>query len=409
MLAALVTAAVLRVAFALAYWTDKPLTHDEHEYLALGESIAEGHGVRYEKADEEGRPAARYGRAPLYPGFIAAVRLSAGPSELVRNVRIAQAALGTMAVWLIALLATRSAGPQAGLAAAWIAAVYPPLVWISAYILSETLYSTLALASVAVLAPVLDGRPAPMSPPASAGRNTLLGGVLAGAAVLVRPAMLFFLLLTGLWLLVRRRVMLLAALTIGALVVVAPWTIRNYREYHRFVLVASEGGITFWTGNNRLACGEGDMAANPAIKLDSQRIRAAHPGWTEEQLEPVFYREAFRAIRSAPLWWAGLLVRKLFYTIVPLGPSYTLHSRRYFVATLVSYGVLLPLGVTGLVLVWHSAGRPRALLLLAASAVLVCVVFLPQERFRIPVIDPALVVGAGCMIGRRGPSRTHER
>jgi hypothetical protein len=33
-------------------------------------------------------------------------------------------------------------------------------------------------------------------------------------------------------------------------------------------------------------------------------------------------------------------------------------------------------------------------LLLGASAVLVNVVFFPQERFRIPVIDPVLIISA---------------
>ena len=38
-------------------------------------------------------------------------------------------------------------GARAGVAAAAIAAVYPPLVWMPAYVLSETLYSTVALAA----------------------------------------------------------------------------------------------------------------------------------------------------------------------------------------------------------------------------------------------------------------------
>jgi hypothetical protein len=42
-------------------------------------------------------------------------------------------------------------------------------------------------------------------------------------------------------------------------------------------------------------------------------------------------------------------------------------------------------------------------LLLAASSLLVCVVFFPQERFRIPVVDPALIVCAAAL-ARRQPS-----
>jgi len=58
--------------------------------------------------------------------------------------------------------------------------------------------------------------------------------------------------------------------------VLAPWTLRNAREYGRFVLVASEGGVTFWTGNPPLAIGEGDMAANPVIKRANAAL--AGPG-----------------------------------------------------------------------------------------------------------------------------------
>jgi hypothetical protein len=178
----------------------------------------------------------------------------------------------------------------------------------------------------------------------------------------------------------------------GALLVIAPWTARNWIEYGRPVLIASEGGITFWTGNHPLSPGEGDMAANPAIKRDNQRLRADHPGLTPEALEPVYYREAFRSIAADPLWWTGLLARKAFYTAVPLGPSYTLHSARYFVASVVSYLVLLVAGCAGGLALWRRGAWPVALGLLLGSALLVCVVFFPQERFRIPVIDPALIV-----------------
>jgi hypothetical protein len=44
---------------------------------------------------------------------------------------------------------------------------------------------------------------------------------------------------------------------------------------------------------------------------------------------------------------------------------------------------------------------PEALFLLAVSAVMVCVVFFPQERFRIPVIDPTLIVCAGVFAADR--------
>ena len=59
---------------------------------------------------------------------------------------------------------------------------------------------------------------------------------------------------------------------------------------------------------------------------------------------------------------------------------------------MVSYGLLLAAGLAGAAVVVRRRRWPASLGLLLGSAVLVCVVFFPQERFRIPVIDPALIV-----------------
>jgi hypothetical protein len=63
----------------------------------------------------------------------------------------------------------------------------------------------------------------------------------------------------------------------------------------------------------------------------------------------------------------------------------------------VSYLLLLPLAIVGIGRLWRSARRPTAVLLLGASAVLVGIVFFPQERFRIPVIDPVLIISAAAL------------
>jgi hypothetical protein len=181
----------------------------------------------------------------------------------------------------------------------------------------------------------------------------------------------------------------------------APWTARNFRAYDRFVLVASEGGVTFWTGNHPLAIGEGDLAANPEIKRAEIAFRAARPGLTAEELEPHYYREAMTYIVENPVWWAGLVARKAFYTVVPIGPSYTLHSSRYLIATVVSYGLVLLFACAGVGAIWRSRRRPTALLLLAASSILVSLIFFPQERFRIPVLDPTFIVLASGAVGRK--------
>ena len=393
LVAAAVAGFVLRLAFGAVYWVGKPLTHDEREYLALAQSLASGRGFVYGEAHETGT-AQQFGRAPGYPVFLALL----GPGQNAHErapaaVKIVQSAVGALTVWLIGVWALTIAGPRAAIAAAAIAAVYPPLVVMPAYVLSETLFAALALAAALVLQRG-EGE-AGIAPP-------IASGVLSGAAALVRPAMLLFLPLAVLWLVLRRRPAHAVALALAAAAVVAPWTLRNYRTYGRVVVIASEGGVTFWTGNHPLARGEGDLAANPDLKRAELEFRRGHPGLTAEALEPLYYRAALSWIAAHPLDWIGLMGRKAFYTIVPAGPSYALHSARYRLASIAPYLVVLPFGLAGAVRSWRSGRRPVPLFLLAGSAVLMCLVFFPQERFRIPVIDPVLIVFAASLAaGRR--------
>jgi hypothetical protein len=398
LLAACAAGFLLRLAFGVFYWNGKPLTHDEREYLSLAGNIAAGRGFVYDETFETGT-GQQFGRAPGYPLFLAAIGASNEGDSTPLRVKIAQSLVGAAGIWLIGLIASRAAGMRAGAAAAAIAAVYPPLVTIPSYVLSETLYSTIALGAAMVLQSAAADR-------AGNGRPLVRGcvaGLLTGAAALTRPAMLFFLPLAALWLVLSRRYAIAAMLAAAAFLIIVPWTVRNADVYGRFVLIASEGGVTFWTGNHPLAIGEGDLAANPRIKQDELAFRGAHPGLSPEQLEPLYYRDALAFIRQHPGRWLQLLARKAFYLVIPAGPSYALHSTAYQAASAVPYLILLPFAAAGGRRLWRGAGRPVALFLLAGSAVLVCLVFFPQERFRIPVIDPTLIVCASGLAGRFRP------
>ena len=373
----------LRLGFSLGYWVGKPLSHDEKEYLMLSSNLAAGRGLVY---DDDGRE--HFGRAPGYPVFLAGVR---SIHDSLTVVRIAQSALGTLGVALIGMLAARAAGPRAADAALLVAAVYPPLVWMPAYFLSESLYLPIALAATLILWKAVD-RPA--------SGKFFVTGIVTGVTALVRPVALPFLALAALVLALRRRIGAAVVLALGAAITIAPWAIWKTHESGRLVLIASEGGITFWTGNHPLAIGEGDMAANPAIQAANRELRAAHPGLSPDELEPVYYREALRFVREEPLRWLSLLLRKLFYLWVPIGPGYALHSALYRYSSLASYFTLLPFAVVGFVRLVRSPTEISPLWILAGSAVLACLVFFPQDRYRVQAIDPVMIVCAASLVSR---------
>ena len=72
-------------------------------------------------------------------------------NQAPRRIQIAQACVGALGIWLIAAIAGRAAGPRAAVTAAALAAIYPPLIWMPSYVLSETLFSTLALTAALAL------------------------------------------------------------------------------------------------------------------------------------------------------------------------------------------------------------------------------------------------------------------
>lgn len=409
---AIVAAFLLRAAFGVLYWTGKPLTHDEREYLALAANVWQGRGFTHALPFEPPTTVQQFGRAPLYPLFLAPLTaldadLAAGrmPADVPTAIKLAQALAGAVSVWILACLAARAAGRFAGLVAAWIAAVYPPFVWICAYALSEAVFVPLALGCVWFVGAITDrgsGRPSAALKPTSAA---LVGtGALAGLAALTRPAMLFFIPLGAvlLWHRAenRRAGIVRAAIFAGiAALMIAPWTLRNVRTHGRFVLIASEGGVTFWTGNHPEATGEGDLAANPRLKELNLVLREMHRELSEEEMESVYYREALRGIVADPGQWAVLLAKKLWFTFVPTGPSYQLHSMRYRLASSLSYLALVPFAIAG---AWRLRRTPPwALWAFAAAGVLVALVFFPQERFRIASLDPVLVMFAAAVARRR--------
>lgn len=396
-----------RLAFGFGYWVDKPLTHDELEYLTLARNLAAGQGFTYDapaSIEAGGIAPQQFGRAPGYPVFLALVStlapLDPAATATPDAVKVAQAILGAASVVVIATLAARIAGPGAGAVAAIITAVHPPLVWISAYVLSEALYSPLALLSALILGRMTDQAGERVAT-GRAWRILFTAGVVAGLAALTRPVLLLFLGCATIWLALRPSRRAAVAFVIGASLVIAPWTIRNAYEYRRIVPIAPQGGVNFWIGNHPFARGDGDLAANTPLKAADLDLRQRYPGLNAAELDTIYFAEAFEHIATHPLWWVSLEARKFFYQWVPIGPSYRLHSARYYAASAVSYVLILPLAIAGLVTLARHHRLPAALLVLAGSEVIAGLIFFPQERYRIPVIDPTLVILAATWIWLR--------
>jgi 4-amino-4-deoxy-L-arabinose transferase-like glycosyltransferase len=238
-LAALIVALGVRL-LAVAATDNYPLRTDSSDYQRHAVSISEGDGYPESTIAPGGGPTAF--RPPLYPYFMGTVYSVTGrPTWNV--VRAAQAFLGVLTVALIALIALRIWGQRVALIAAWIAAVYPPLMITDATILGESLFLPLELGA---LAAAIEFRRRDRS-----YWWLLLAGGLVGLAALTRANGIVMLLplIVAVWPSWRSRLWAraapAAALVGAALLVIAPWTVRNAVEMDAFIPVTSQTGWSF--------------------------------------------------------------------------------------------------------------------------------------------------------------------
>jgi 4-amino-4-deoxy-L-arabinose transferase-like glycosyltransferase len=204
--------------------------------------IAEGHWfVEPFQKMYHGRLLPSAGHPPLWELMLSAVSWLGGTGFLEH--RLLGCALGGGTVVLIGLLGRRVGGEQTGIIAAAIAALYPVMIAADGSLMSEGLYSLL-IAALLLLAFRLRDHP-------SARSAAALGAVTGLAALTRSEALALLLLLVAPIALTRqaRRLRLLAVAVLAAVLVIAPWTIRNWAQWGRPVLISTNDG-TLLAGAN---------------------------------------------------------------------------------------------------------------------------------------------------------------
>jgi 4-amino-4-deoxy-L-arabinose transferase-like glycosyltransferase len=179
---------------------------------------------------------AEYDRVPAYPVFIGLLSLWL-PADLT-FLRVAQAAIAALGGVLVFRAADRMFGHRAAIAAGVVYALDPLLV-IGAGLLYPEAVAALLLPPIVLTAFDASERD-------RLGRSALVGGLL-GLLALLRPVALVLPPVVGCWigLTVRagpwRRLAHLGVLGLAVLLVLAPWTARNFRVHGGLVPVATAG------------------------------------------------------------------------------------------------------------------------------------------------------------------------
>lgn len=181
-------------------------------------------------------------RPPGFPMFLSAVFALVGEDTL--KARLALSVVGAITCLLASEMARDLFGRRTAVVAGLIAATYPQLFIYDAWLYSESLATCLFAASCLTTMRVLQ-RPV--------GWRWLAAGTLVGMTALVRPNGIYGLFAVVIWAAVvlwrrqvspKQTVLAVGLLALGCVVILAPWTIRNFVVTDgAFVPLSSGGGI----------------------------------------------------------------------------------------------------------------------------------------------------------------------
>lgn len=310
-------------------------------------------------------------RPPCYPFFLALIYSIWGHSHLA--VQVVQAGVGAGTVVLVWAL-TRRLCPEAALLAGCLALVYGPLVAISAEVMSETLFCFWVALAGWLLIGAQGHR-----------RHLLLAGAAVGLAALTRPVGMLWVpafALVALWRHsgegLRRTLWVGAAL----LVVVAPWSARNWQVHGAWVPISTHGGFILARSN----------ALEPAWRQER--------GWgiaesffrqvpSEIERDRHWYRQGRAFIRENPGHYLRLVGERFAHFWYFFRPDYNF----WFMS-------ILPFFALGLRRYGHTGDFVYLSSFIALSIAVFSAILYGSTRFRLP-LEPFFIVFAAAFISEQ--------
>jgi tetratricopeptide (TPR) repeat protein len=354
-------------------------------------------------------------RAPFYAYFLAMVYKIFGHGYIIP--RLIQHLIGSFSCVLIYFLAKRLFGRTTAIVAGLIAATYGMLLYFEGELLLD---SFLVFFDLLLILLLLKARDVPRL------SRWFVCGLVLGVSAITRPNILFFIPFVWLWIywVLRTKVSLkrittyAALFLLGAVLVIFPVTLRNVLAGDDLVLIASQGGINFYIGNNENA--DGMSAIFYHEHWEYRDFQMAAENETGRSLKPseisnFYYRKGIDFFLKKPSQAFGLLTKKvyLFWSRFEISNNQDIYFYRRYSSLIrllpLGFWFVGPLGLMGMVLSFWFARRNRKVqteqiadqskklllpIFFVFSYMITVVMFFVPTRFRLPVI-PFLIIFSG--------------
>jgi 4-amino-4-deoxy-L-arabinose transferase-like glycosyltransferase len=359
-------------------------------------------------------------QAPAYPYFVALVYRTLGAEPM--TIRKVQALLGAAACLFLGLAGCSFFNRRTGIVAATILAIYPPAIFFTGLIQKTTL--TLALLCFLLWA---------LASAQRTPRAALMfaSGLLLALLALVRENALILAFIISAWIFLglrihaaRQRGFWICCFLAGLSVPLGLVAWRNHHVGNVWAVTTTQAGPNFWIGNNPDATGMyvplipgREMPAYE--RADARRLASEALGreLDDGEVSAYWMDRALDYIRAHPWQWTLLLGRKFLLAVNRYEIDDTEGYRVYrgyawmleILATLLHFGVIVPLAVAGVALTWaqrRNLALVYAIFLALLSSIVLFYVF---GRYRFPLVPPAILFTAAALVEAYGRWKQRER
>lgn len=328
--------------------------------------------------------------SPFYLGFLVSIYWLFGHNLLL--VKAIQLVIGIFSLILIAKIAKLLLDEKVALVSLLLGALYYPFLIYQGVLLSENLLIFFSLLMLFYLLRANINL---------SKKDLILAGISLGAAAVTKPSILTFLPFIFLAFFYQHEKLRAwrSSFLIGlaALIIILPCAISNYLASGKLVLIRSNGGITFYLGNNPQTDGSGYMY-DAETHFTEFNKELKHKSFAER--DRFYYQKAFAFIRENPVKFLKLTWNKflLFWSAREIKNNIALAFYRRLAKSanlsLISFGFILPLAALGIFLSLRKAKSFFILYGFLFSQMATTVAYHVVDRFRQHLVG-VLIIFAG--------------
>ena len=386
---------ILRLVYLWEYsllpdWTQLTVDNNFHHHWAL--SIVNGNYF----GDTT------YFRAPLYIYYLAGIYKVFGTSLWV--VRLFGIIPGLLAVVVTYFTAQKIFGKQTAIVAGLLHALCPIIYYFESELLLDSFFMLLLQIGIFFFIKWWKD---------DTVKHILYSGIFIGLASITRPTVLVIAILIFVSILVIKKVTIksLILFSVGIIICIAPVFIRNIVVADDPVLIASQGGINLYVGNNDSADGISAVLPEPlGSNWHIQQInylaeKETGRKMSQGEISNFYTSKALKWILNNPAHFLSLFIQKLYHNISNREISNNRYLQQFFNVVpvlkynFISFGVLFTLAIITLLVQIKKNKQVLFLAVLIILYIFVTALFFFSSRFRLPLIPFYIILASQTLVG----------